>query len=419
MLRIVKSDEGRAEAGCPASLREALKVLCATEPLGPGHSWFVPGETRFTETLGSLPSLMDEMILLLAGQPGIGTTTTLLQLCDDNAAERRGRGVVLHVPVGELAGFEGPILETLGVCVVGSLGLRLRSLHRRAPEIVEAVPWDQVVEALGYYSKFPIAEKVALALLRDLSEQGRMRRVHGLSPGRAVETASLDWHALLNLIKHLSRMLCAVLEGGPCILALDGLERIRQDEARRFFFERLRDIRDLGAHLVVTVPMVLPFDERFPGLRQSITRLCFTPATRSTPEDSAAAAVERGMDILERRLGQDWLDGEARRQLAVAAGGLPRDLLAMAHDALQEASLEGREEASVEDVKKVVRERSQVWKRTLTRDEARTLRDLSRTHSLDPRDAGLLGRGVVVRHEDPDGREWFCPHPLLGDLHEV
>lgn len=202
------------------------------------------------------------------------------------------------------------------------------------------------------------------------------------------------------------------LDGRRLVLFLDGLDRVRVDDARVAL--------DALAELALRLPLVVVVSPALVYGPDAVETLrayrVFTVPVRDRAE--GAAFLE---ELLLRRLDLDELPDAARAAVDRAlrgCGGLPRTFLALLRDAALYARVEDRELPSVLDVEDALRDHLDSLRRLLVDGDLAVLAAADGTRGLEvpaDRRIRLLSHGLLLEVPRGDGVR-VVPHPALRPL---
>lgn len=214
-------------------------------------------------------------------------------------------------------------------------------------------------------------------------------------------------HAVDGLVLHVQTV------HRPVLLALDGLDRLGGDAARRLFVESSL-LSGLSCNLVLTCPLeVSSTRARF----DTVKTLANVPVLDEAAPPSPGPGVGFFREMWRRRAGDlaDALSVELQDRLAWASGGLPRHFCRLVRDVAEWGYRRGADSVPGEVVEAVLDQHRRDLEDGMTREEFHLLRAVMD----DPdhaRPAGSLADDLLAEHRlvpYPDGSTWYYPHPLL------
>lgn len=214
------------------------------------------------------------------------------------------------------------------------------------------------------------------------------------------------------------------------VLIVDTLDRIpylrRTSEDRSnqevIFIERGELLRDLGCHLILTLPISLIFSDRHKHLESIFPDRFVVPmikildkrGNRPPTETGKASGWDLLREVLHRRIDPSWLTTEVEDALISASGGNPRQLISLARAALD--FIDQEEKIPIEAVRKAVRQQSDGFGRTVPEEDWRRLAEVYAVKTVQndaPHRAMLFNLSVLEYQND---ERWCDVNPLILEL---
>lgn len=189
------------------------------------------------------------------------------------------------------------------------------------------------------------------------------------------------------------------------VVGFDALDRLsNMDRFRNVVAEDVRGLRAAGIGVIVVGPSRVIYGANRP-LVDIFDRLHVQPALDVSTDEASAVFLN---SILSKRADESVLPRDERGALVDWSGGTLRDLLSLAHNAVEEAFIDGRDAVNAEHVSRAADRFGRSMMIGLRPAELDTLRQLQRKHAFvptDDEDMALLEsrrvleyRGVVTRY---------------------
>ncbi len=209
------------------------------------------------------------------------------------------------------------------------------------------------------------------------------------------------------------------------VMIIDALDRIpyylRANEERSrqeiIFIERGELLKDLGCHLVYTVPISLIYSERHKHLESIFPHRFVVPMVKIQGRTGEKqAGWERLRELLHRRLDKSWLTTEAEDRVIAASGGNPRQLIALVQAALDFVE-EGKEQLSVDAASKAIHQLSDGFGRSIGPGDWERLAEVSVSKMVADNDAehrAMLFNLSIFEYQNDE--RWCDVNPLILGL---
>lgn len=353
---------------------------------------------RSSKRLFQRIELKPRAVRVIAGPIGSGKSTELMVLA--NALSRLPDlwATVLDVSlVHDLVELrEGTLIAAAAVLLQNQYDIRIRDISYRFSEVFGAAVEDALSSTVGV--------NLRAIKRREASDAGVLR-----PPGdqKYREIAAKLREAVLELME-------APL--GTPVLLFDSLDRVRDAEGFRLILERdVAALLDAGFGVILTAPVTTLWSH--PGALRSLCESWDTMPYEDPAKDQLA--FDFLLQVLERRADPTLLGPEQQRTLVLNSGGVLRDMIELARNAVEEAYMSGRDSVSDEDTRASIARFARGLTLGLTSTDIVNLRATSHTRqvpALDEATLRLLENRQLLEHQDPTLGSYFEPHPTLAPI---
>lgn len=234
-------------------------------------------------------------------------------------------------------------------------------------------------------------------------------------PGVVAESSPLG-RGLLGVATSIARARRTAEQDKPLIVLIDGMEKMNGEATERFrqIFEQTRLLSEPPWCAVVSSPPCTLSETN----AAHANGFDITPVWGFDPSSPAEPAV-----LLEKRFHnaqvdpREAVDAGVLEEMARMSGGLPRDLVNIAHEAIDLAAVEASPTLNLDHVRRAVERVSLPVRLGITDADLVVLRHVHEQHQLpgDERGAKLFGDGrILVRPPAEEGAlPRFDVHPFL------
>lgn len=365
----------------------------------------------------------------LSGHLGGGKTTELLRMREELVHPQGNlpANTVFFLDADEMLDRYDVDLEDI---IVALWGVVFRGSPRAAAKVLTPV-WEKQVKSTLASFVANLPDKVPEAVGAVLGQL----KLPGLEQRQKVRVAVGS--VLSALINGLNAALheIAADDAGSIVFLIDNLEKLSQGQragVERLYLERMGALRELEAHLVITVPLYLCYDSggasltsRYGGgivvlpmvkVRRRANASTETGIPLSGTDDPVGLAAMA--DVLCRRVDFNALfEGrrEAAEKIARLSGGCVRHALRMAQLAISEHDTPPVTDASIEVGASILQAE---FDRALPEAWVPVLRYVAR-HNRFPDDldkevkADLLLHLYVLEYQNGEPEPWHAVHPLV------
>jgi energy-coupling factor transporter ATP-binding protein EcfA2 len=383
---------------------------------GPGGSYVPEAHEDYRKNLSATLELNDSVKLLLAGQPGCGKTTLLLNVTQH--LRRQGRLVAFVDLEGQAAVQDLSSIELhLAVIVELLLETQKRSIPLSLDIVKRVHNWmERLQGGKGADAQVPAlttALRFLLSSVRDskaLRDELRMQvKVIGEDP-----------------VDVLAMILRDVDAHRP-IVVVDGMDKLPPEQARdRFLTDGKKPLVDVPAAAVVTIPISLVYESTFNVLSERYNNAdsAVLPAVRLYDFDHGRqkrVLSDNGLVILRRivaarvnPIDPDIIAPEAVDRALTGSGGNIRELARLLQSSVVKAHVRQGQTIEEADVSAAIADRRESFRRAYNPAFRQVLEKVHREYRLegpgDVRRQLLYGLWVM---EYRNGEAWYSlPDPV-------
>lgn len=262
-----------------------------------------------------------------------------------------------------------------------------------------------------------------LSFLATLTSQIRTGTTSKTSIREKFEPRIAQLHQSVRDLIQDARAKVKALRKRDLVLIVDALDRIpyrrrAQDELslqETIFIESGDLLRDLGCHLVLTVPISLVYSDRHKHLESIFPDRFVVPMTKITERGGAKA---EGWDLLRqllhKRLDPAWLPPEVADELIRASGGHPRQLVTLVRAALD--FVDDTEPLTPLAIKKAVHQLADGFGRSIPTEDWPRLAEVHRSKMAanDAAHQAMLFNLCILEYQNDE--RWCDVNPLILGL---
>lgn len=207
------------------------------------------------------------------------------------------------------------------------------------------------------------------------------------------------------------------------IVIVDGLDKIYDlRQVSDLFFQGANALLEPACRVIYTVPLSLYYTEDFQQVRMAFSRSFFLPNVKTHQRNGELHKAGRDtlLQVLYNRMEQSLLTTEASERLVTLSGGLMKELIGLARQAVLHARRQHRERERVEvdDVEYAARGVRNTYRANLDEEEftelARILQGGSFINSAVAR--RLVHKLSLLQYDGGDA--WWDIHPIVRPLVE-
>ncbi|MFT3768079.1 MAG: AAA family ATPase [Minicystis sp.] len=384
---------------------------------GPGTSYVPETHEDYRKQLEAALDLNDSAKLLVAGQPGCGKTTLLLNIAD--TLRKDGR-LVAFVDLEAQAA-----VQDLGSVemYLAALAALLSEVHKSggslAPETIAACQSWLARSQLGADAT-PDPEAIVAALRRQLAIVRESKPLRDELRLLVKQDSGTDPFSLL----------CRALEDLEArrpVVILDGLDKLLPSRARETFLDdKKKPMAEAPGAAILTIPLSLVYEPTFNVLSERYNNAdsAVLPAVRVWDFDAQKrkrAPSEKGIDILRKILSArvDPIDPQivmpdAVERVIVGSGGNIRELARLMQSSVIKAHVRHGDFVEVRDIEAAIADQRESFRRGYDARFLPLLQRVRNEYRLD--DSGdiakqlLYGLWVI---EYRNGSAWYSlPEPV-------
>ncbi len=247
-------------------------------------------------------------------------------------------------------------------------------------------------------------------------------------PG-AIQRPETEARRLSEDVSHRSQLvkkLCAPLRrikpdiDSNIVLLFDSLDRKYElEDFKGIIHEDVEALQRIGIGVVLTAPLGMMHGEARIMVQQYFQDRTYLQTAVDIQDDPRA--LEFLTNIIHARAPHEMIPEDACRALAKASGGVLRDMIALAHSALQEAYAHGGDRVEVKHVERVAKAFGRNLMTGVSEREHRSLsRVLYENRFLDSPfgDSFLLASQRIIVHSTADGEMKYSVHPTIEEFIE-
>ncbi len=364
--------------------------------------------------------------LLFTGHAGSGKSTELNKLVEE-------LGERLFVVTVRTDDIVAPTeLTYVDVILISSMALFRKAsderLIRQAPaQIVEGV-WDQAGQMIDRvifgnvpYRKSMLASeagvKIGVNAIQGLTLEFETRYKSDLNARERIRAQMKD--RLSEVIANVN-LLCGEIQHRyrkPVLFIIEDTDKPEKARAEDLFFNHPQTLTGFNASVIYTFPVELRYTREFGNTRRYFTDLRLTNLPllkRDNTENPDARQVL--YHVMGRRIQSNLMQPGVRDMLVAASGGVMRDLIVLAQEAVSHALARGAEVLAVEDAYRAIDEARKNFEAALRFNDYPYLaaRDADKLIGSDEQMQELLRMRALLEYENGD--IWCDVHPVVRQL---
>jgi len=366
--------------------------------------------------------------LIFTGHRGCGKSTLLVQL----AGQMRNEGFyVARFSIADMV--EMSDVNHINILYAIALKLLSQATKRQMP-IAEGtknalVNWFTQTKSREYTDQL----KQELILGVDfyglfsgkLQKEGAFREIIRETYERRVSDLSEQINRIATTIQ--------TTTGKEVLVIIDDLDKLDLDVVRPIFQDNIKALFSPGIRVIFTIPVAVIRDPRLVATLESDSRIIMLPVTKfyrredvhkahATPIEANVATLEH---LLEKRIPEELIEPEMKRQIVLLSGGVLRELVRLGQECCRICMSEidpDQEDQRVKINADILQEAVKSLRNQFARTLGSNLFDLLKTtyENLAPPNAksseflDLLHSLYVLEYENDD--LWYDLHPLVTDI---
>jgi hypothetical protein len=356
--------------------------------------------------------------LFFSGHRGCGKSTELARLAAD--PEIGAKFFPIHFSIRDEADINNLDFRDLLLIIGGQLYHQYRSKGGKLPEALlkELDQWRGQVEKhidTTLASKMPDAELEA-GLEMFFAKLGAKIKLEPATRQVIHQVFERNITGLIDVINKITTAIHAKEKRPPLIL-VDDLDKPSLEVACKIFFDHRETIIQPICPIVYTVSSPLFYGPEFQAIRDQAV---FLPNIKLHNQHKPKELDEAGYDTLSeavgRRINPALIDEDALKFAAAMSGGVFRELIRILRNAIDRALEAERDRIVLSDVQGSAAEIRGEYRRILTVEQRKTLKQIHRTNQLDePAEVAELLQLLAVL-EYANGEPWYDIHPALEKL---
>jgi hypothetical protein len=202
------------------------------------------------------------------------------------------------------------------------------------------------------------------------------------------------------------------------VLVFDSLDRKADlDDFKAIILDDVEALQRIGIGVVLTAPLAIIHGESRILVQEYFQDRTFLQTAVDVHGD--AAGIDFLTRIIHARAPNDLIPEDSCRALAKASGGVLRDMIALAHSALQEAYAGGGNHVEVKHVERVAKAFGRHLMTGLDEGDHQTLEALQHRNYFvgdDPSESFLLATRRIIVYSTADGDIRYAVHPTIEDF---
>ncbi len=201
------------------------------------------------------------------------------------------------------------------------------------------------------------------------------------------------------------------ITGRNTLLIVEDLDKFDIAATEKLFFEHSQTLLRPRAHVIYTFPVSMRFSDRFSIVEQSF-KAYYLPNIATRHRDGSEDAEGRGLlrEILTRRVEQTLFEPGVLEYM-VEHGGVVRDLIKLAHNAVNTADAEGRKAVSLADAREAFSDAMRTRQSILSPGDYPLLEQYDgKPVANTPDIRRLLFNGSLLEYQNTTG-DWCAPSP--------
>jgi hypothetical protein len=201
------------------------------------------------------------------------------------------------------------------------------------------------------------------------------------------------------------------------VLVFDSLDRKADlDDFKDIILEDVEALQRIGIGVVLTAPLAIIHGESRILVQEYFQDRTFLQTAVDVHDATGVDFLTR---IIHARAPKDMIPEDACRALAKASGGVLRDMIALAHSAVQEAYADGEDHVEVKHVERVSKTFGRHLMTGLNEENHRTLDALFHHDyfaGTDTSESFLLASRRIVVYSTADGDIRYAVHPTMEEF---
>ena len=335
---------------------------------GPGTSYVAETHGEYRRQLEGILDLNDNAKLLVAGQPGCGKTTLLLNVAE--VLRKQGR-IVAFVDLEAQTAVQDLDSVEMHMAALSEL---LSEAHKNGVTL----PRDTLSTCREWLSPLQPEARIDAAvpsILAALKRQLSLVRDNSSLRTEMRDIAQREKEREDELFMFLSRALGDLADHRPVVI-LDGLDKVPPERARPTFLgQKTKPMAEAPAASVITIPLSIVYEPRFNVLseRYNNSDTAVLPAVRLwdfDAEGKTKSRSEKGVDILRKIVSRrvDPIDPnlvmpDAVERAIIGSGGNIRDLARLMQSAVVKAFVRRGDFVETMDVEAAIADRRESFRR--------------------------------------------------------
>jgi hypothetical protein len=208
--------------------------------------------------------------------------------------------------------------------------------------------------------------------------------------------------------------------GKRVLVIVEDLDKADLKTAKELFYEHARPLLEPAVSVIYTFPVALRHDNTFMQVQMNFPEVEVLPNIKTEQKDETPypPGVEMMQEIVRRRVEEDLFAPDALEKLAMLSGGVPRELIALARQAVLEALLKQQAQVDLEAVERAAQRKRRDYDVLLSQKQRQLLGKVHRQKTIDNEEIyrELLHNLSVLEYRN--AQVWHDVHPLARHLIE-
>ncbi len=202
----------------------------------------------------------------------------------------------------------------------------------------------------------------------------------------------------------------------PLLVIIEGTDKTDLEQSRKLFYEHGSNLSSVPVSVIYTIPIAFITDRNFNQTRNFFddTHVLRNFKLRKRNQENIPENHQRIAEILKRRIDEKLISSEAIDQLVSFSGGVPRNLLRLAHDACLNARTEKSPTIETRHVEQAIVEERYFF-RPSKADKARLI-EVQKSKTIDQTEEywNLLHNLSILEYRNHE--TWYDVYPVVEEL---
>lgn len=205
------------------------------------------------------------------------------------------------------------------------------------------------------------------------------------------------------------------------LIIVDGLDRTEIQVQSDLFLRYGEALYSPKCHIVYIVAPSLLYERDTSAIKYAVSAHYRLPNFQIIKRDGSPDEIGRGLlkDAIRRRVGNELFSNAAIDDIVTQSGGIVRELLTLAREALLKAEIADESQVSQTHAREVLRSHRFRYTAGLRHDDLASLAVLYKTGNVPRTETikSMIANHFVLENEDDLGA-WYSIHPVLTEVVE-